>query len=135
MPLAPSYPNSSIFPSTGNQDTPSFIENLDESDDEENNDEAFDSEQAPQSSDSSTEVTRFLIKHLPKQLTQLRNEKHELEDKIHDFEQIVSEQRMQMSEHERRVEVERSKTKTLEERLIQVNGASEKLIMKLIFID
>jgi hypothetical protein len=51
----------------------------------------------------------------------LRNEKHELEDKIHDFEQIVSEQRMQMSEHERRVEVERSKTKTLEERLIQVN--------------
>ena len=121
MPLAPSQPTNSLFPAIGNQGAPSFIENLDESYDEGNNDEAFASEQPPQSSDSSTEVTRFLIKHLPKQLTQLRNEKHELEDKIHDFEQVVSEQRMQMSEHERRVEVERSKTKKLEERLIQVN--------------
>eukprot|EP00090_Calanus_glacialis_P033153 TRINITY_DN5499_c0_g1_i8.p1 TRINITY_DN5499_c0_g1~~TRINITY_DN5499_c0_g1_i8.p1 ORF type:complete len:847 (-),score=245.01 TRINITY_DN5499_c0_g1_i8:95-2368(-) len=120
MPLAPSQPTNSLFPSAGTQGAPSFIENFDESDDEENNDEDLASEQAPQSSDGSTEVTRFLIKHLPKQLTQLRNEKHELEDKIHDFEQVVSEQRMQMSEHERRVEVEKSKTKKLEERLNQV---------------
>ena len=40
-------------------------------------------------SDSSTAVTRYLIKHLPKQLTQLRNQKHELEDKIHDLEQVT----------------------------------------------
>merc|ERR1719154_758342 len=91
-----------------------------ESEDEQT-DEAEENDMIPeQSTDNSTEVTRFLIKHLPKQLTQLRNEKHELEDKIHDFEQIVSEQRMQMSEHERRIEVERSKTKKLEERLIEI---------------
>merc|ERR1712025_969303 len=53
---------------------------------------------------SSAAVTRFLIKHLPKQLSQLRDEKVQLEDKIHDLELVVSEQRMQMAEHERRVE-------------------------------
>ena len=110
-------------PSIGMTVRPNFNQHIgDDSDDDDDNDDTVTSEQVPQqSSDSSTAVTRFLIKHLPKQLTQLRNEKHELEDKIRDFEQIVSEQRMQMSEHERRVEVERSKTKTLEERLIQVN--------------
>jgi len=92
-----------------------------------NIDDEVEYEQVPQSSsDSSAEVTRFLIKHLPKQLTQLRNEKHELEDKIHDFEQVVSEQRMQMAEHERRVEVERSKTKRLEDRLSEVEQLLEK---------
>ena len=91
-----------------------------------NIDDEVEYEQVPQSSsDSSAEVTRFLIKHLPKQLTQLRNEKHELEDKIHDFEQVVSEQRMQMAEHERRVEVERSKTKRLEDRLSEVVKTKE----------
>ena len=70
--------------------------------------------------DSSTAVTRYLIKHLPKQLTQLRNQKHELEDKIHDLEQVVSEQRCQMAEHERRAEMEKSKAKKLEESLSQV---------------
>ena len=33
-------------------------------------------------------VNRFLIKHLPKQLSQLRNEKVQLEDKIHDLELV-----------------------------------------------
>ena len=72
---------------------PNFNQHIgDDSDDDDDNDDTATSEQAPQqSSDSSTAVTRFLIKHLPKQLTQLRNEKHELEDKILDFEQIVSE--------------------------------------------
>merc|ERR1719154_761297 len=70
-----------------------------ESDDEQT-DETEENDMIPeQSIDNSTAVTRFLIKHLPKQLTQL-------EDKIHDFETIISEQRMQMAEHERRVEVE-----------------------------
>jgi len=116
LPLAPLQPNNSFFPSPlETQNVPNTRDN--ESDDDENTEEAVGSADVPESSDSSAEVTRFLIKHLPKQLTQLRNEKHELEDKIHDFEQIVSEQRMQMSEHERRVEIERSKTKKLEERL------------------
>jgi len=102
-------------------------EDMDEErDDDENSDEAATSTHVPESSDSSADVTRFLIKHLPKQLTQLRNEKHELEDKIHDFEQVVSEQRMQMNEHERRVEVERSKTKKLEERLMKVEEKASK---------
>ena len=70
--------------------------------------------------DSSTAVTRYLIKHLPKQLTALRNQKHELEDKIHDLEQVVSEQRTQMAEYERRAEVEKSRAKKLEDSLHQV---------------
>jgi len=70
--------------------------------------------------DGSTAVTRYLIKHLPKQLTQLRNQKHELEDKIHDLEQVVSEQRSQMMEYERRAEIEKSKAKKLEESLSQI---------------
>jgi len=70
--------------------------------------------------DSSTAVTRYLIKHLPKQLTQLRNQKHELEDKIHDLEQVVSEQRSQMMEYERRAEMEKSKAKKLEESLSEI---------------
>ena len=72
--------------------------------------------------DSSTAVTRYLIKHLPKQLTALRNQKHELEDKIHDLEQVVSEQRTQMAEYERRAEVEKSRAKKLEDSLHQVRS-------------
>lgn len=119
LPLAPLQPNNYLFPSPlESQNLPNArVDAGGESEDEETTEEAVGSAVLPESSDSSAEVTRFLIKHLPKQLTQLRNEKHELEDKIHDFEQIVSEQRMQMSEHERRVELERSKTKKLEERL------------------
>jgi hypothetical protein len=63
---------------------------------------------------SSAAVTRFLIKHLPKQLSQLRDEKVQLEDKIHDLELVVSEQRMQMAEHERRVEEALAATKKMD---------------------
>jgi len=124
LPLGPLQQNNILFsPALGDQNEHDMHENVDgESDAEENSDEAVGSAHVPQSSDSSAEVTRFLIKHLPKQLTQLRNEKHELEDKIHDFEQIVSEQRMQMSEHERRLEVERNKTRKLEERLKMIEA-------------
>jgi len=126
IPLAPPQPTYSLLPpSIGISVRPNFNQDVnndfDDVDNDENNDDISENNQAPvQSSDSSTAVTRYLIKHLPKQLTQLRNEKHELEDKIHDFEQIVSEQRMQMAEHERRVEIERSKTKKLEERLAEI---------------
>jgi len=117
IPSAPPQPTYSLLPtSIGITVRPNFNQNIDYDSEDDNNDEIEASEQTQSSSDSSTAVTRFLIKHLPKQLTQLRNEKHKLEDKVHDFEQIVSEQRMQMAEHERRVELERSKTKKLEER-------------------
>ena len=61
-----------------------------------------------------------MIKHFPKQLTALRNQKHELEDNIHYHEQVVSEQRTQMAEYERRAEVEKSRAKKLEDSLHQV---------------
>ena len=48
---------------------------------------------------------RYLIKHFPQQLTALRNQKHELEDNIHYHEQVVSEQRTQISEYEPRDKV------------------------------
>merc|ERR1711971_474527 len=66
---------------------------------------------------SSAAVTRFLIKHLPKQLSQLRDEKVQLEDKIHDLELVVSEQRMQMAEHERRVEEALAAAKKMDHQL------------------
>lgn len=46
-----------------------------------------------------------MIKHFPKQLTALRNQKYELEDNIHNHKQVVSEQRTQISEYERRDKV------------------------------
>eukprot|EP00092_Neocalanus_flemingeri_P004813 GFUD01005181.1.p1 GENE.GFUD01005181.1~~GFUD01005181.1.p1 ORF type:complete len:1051 (+),score=335.48 GFUD01005181.1:44-3196(+) len=120
IPLAPPQPTYSLLPpSIGMIVRPNFNQTNDG--ENENDDDRVENEEDPvQSTDNSTAVTRYLIKHLPKQLTQLRNEKLALEDKIHDFEQIVSEQRMQMSEHERRVEVERSKTQKMEERLKKV---------------
>ena len=92
----------------------------DDGDGDESDQEEAQAEPGQTSDNSSTAVTRYLIKHLPKQLTQLRNEKHQLEDKILDFEQIVSQQRAQMAEYERRCEVERTKAKKLEEALKQV---------------
>ena len=58
----------------------------------------------------------------------LRNQKHELEDKIHDLEQVVSEQRTQMAEYERRAELERSRAKKLEDSLHQVSRGHVSLI-------
>ena len=56
----------------------------------------------------------------------LRNQKHELEDKIHDLEHVVTEQRAQMAEYERRAELERSRAKKLEESLHQVGRGGHK---------
>ena len=56
-------------------------------------------------SENATAVTRFLIKHLPKQLAKLRHDKSELEDKIRDLETLISNQNVAMSEMERRIDV------------------------------
>jgi len=74
---------------------------------------------------SSAAVTRFLIKHLPKQLSQLRDEKVQLEDKIHDLELVVSEQRMQMAEHERRVEEALAAAKKMDDQLKKAEEAKK----------
>lgn len=50
----------------------------------------------------------------------MRNQKHELEDKITDLEQVISEQRTQNAEYERRAEVERSRARRLEDRLREI---------------
>jgi len=80
-------------------------------------DEDVDDQKEHETRESSMSVAKFLIKHLPKQLSKLRNEKSELEDKIHDLESTVSDQRGKMAEHERRVEAEKNKSQKLEERL------------------
>ena len=58
-----------------------------------------------EASENATAVTRFLIKHLPKQLSQLRHDKSELEDKIRDLDTLISNQNVAMTEMERRIEV------------------------------
>ena len=50
---------------------------------------------------------RFLIKHLPKQLSKLRNDKADLEEKIEDLEQRIGQQAVALQEMERRNEVYR----------------------------
>ena len=45
-----------------------------------------------EAAENATTVTRFLIKHLPKQLSQLRHDKSELEDKIRDLDTLISNQ-------------------------------------------
>ena len=50
-------------------------------------------------------MTRFLIKHLPKQMSKLRNDKADLEDKIEDLEQRISQQNVALGEMERRNDV------------------------------
>lgn len=45
---------------------------------------------------------RFLIKHLPKQMSKLRNDKAELEDKILDLEARLSQMGVALAEMERR---------------------------------
>ena len=47
-------------------------------------------------------VHRFLIKHLPKQLSKLRNDKADLEDKIENLEQRIGQQSVALQEMERR---------------------------------
>ena len=51
----------------------------------------------PRTAPRRSPATYYLVKHFLKQLSALRNQKHELEDKIHDLEQVA--------EYERRYEV------------------------------
>ena len=57
-------------------------------------------------------MTRFLIKRLPKQLSKLRNDKAELEERILDLEQTISNQNQAMLEMERRVDVYKKEAET-----------------------
>jgi len=112
IPPAPPPPSFSLVPPTASLTVrPTYDQAYDDLEEEE------DEPREVESPESSMAVTRFLIKHLPKQLSRLRNEKAELEEKIHDLEATVSEQRGKMGEHERRVEAERSKLRKLEELL------------------
>merc|ERR1712008_565343 len=118
--LAPAQPRLPTLHGMVHEDLP-FIplpEDDEDDDDEEDSRTGREMVQGAMAQDSSSAaVTRFLIKHLPKQLTQLKEEKGQLEDKIHDLELVVSEQRMQMAEHERRVEDAITSAKKMETRL------------------
>ena len=76
--------------------------NLD-SEDDSSEDEAGAEAAAEEASENATSVTRFLIKHLPKQLSTLRQDKIELEEKIRDLETLISNQNVAMNEMERRI--------------------------------
>ena len=78
--------------------------NLD-SEDDSSEDEAAEATEAAaeEASENATSVTRFLIKHLPKQLSTLRQDKIELEEKIRDLETLISNQNVAMNEMERRI--------------------------------
>ena len=82
------------------------LDSADNSDDEEND---IDNEEA---SENATAVTRFLIKHLPKQLAKLRNDKAEMEEKLRDLETVISNQNLSMSEMERRIDVYKKEAET-----------------------
>jgi len=117
--LAPAQPRLPTLHGMVQEDLPFIpLPEDDEDDDDEDSRTGREMVQGAMAQDSSSAaVTRFLIKHLPKQLTQLKEEKGQLEDKIHDLELVVSEQRMQMAEHERRVEDAITSAKKMETRL------------------
>ena len=83
--------------------------NLDSADNSEDEDNDIDNEEA---SENATAVTRFLIKHLPKQLAKLRNDKAEMEEKLRDLETVISNQNLSMSEMERRIDVYKKEAET-----------------------
>lgn len=53
-----------------------------------------------------------MIKHLPKQLSKLRHDKSELEEKIRDLETLISNQNVAMTEMERRIDVYKKEAET-----------------------
>lgn len=58
-------------------------DSIDETDDEDDDDNGdADEEDVDAASENATAVTRFLIKTFPKQLSKLKNEKTELEERI-----------------------------------------------------
>eukprot|EP00096_Caligus_rogercresseyi_P012754 TRINITY_DN5448_c0_g1_i1.p1 TRINITY_DN5448_c0_g1~~TRINITY_DN5448_c0_g1_i1.p1 ORF type:complete len:827 (+),score=262.95 TRINITY_DN5448_c0_g1_i1:75-2555(+) len=75
------------------------LNNLSDDDDSDGDDDGGDPEGL---TENATTVTRFLIKHLPKQLSQLRMDKMKLEEKVRGLESRVSEQNGALSELHRR---------------------------------
>ena len=65
-----------------------------------------------EASENATAVTRFLIKHLPKQLAKLRHDRTELEEKIRDLETLISNQNVAMTEMERRIDIYKKEAET-----------------------
>ena len=114
IPPAPPLPTFSLVPPPATVTVrPTFnynYANLDSLDDT-SEDESQDEDPAG-TSENSTAVTRFLIKHLPKQLSKLRNDKAELEEKIRDLEATISNQSQAMLEMGRRVEIYKKEAET-----------------------
>ena len=89
------------------------MDSLDDSSSDGSDDEAGDGGgNDEEGEEGATAVTRFLIKRLPKQLSKLRNDKAELEDRILDLEQTISNQNQAMLEMERRVDVYKKEAET-----------------------
>ncbi len=113
IPSPPPQPTFSLVPPPATVTVrPTFnyanIDSADSSDGSED-EEGADNEEA---SENATAVTRFLIKHLPKQLAKLRHDKGELEDRIRDLEALISQQNVAMTEMERRTDVYRKEAET-----------------------
>jgi len=138
IPTPPPMPTFSLLPpSAGITVRPTFQQDYDDDEDDvdSSDNEGQEGEQPrrrragqrhrrnSQSPESSTAVTRFLIKHLPQQLAKLRNEKAELEEKVHDLEALVSQQRNSLAEQERRADLEKARAQRLEDRILQVRNA------------
>ncbi|TRY68450.1 hypothetical protein TCAL_04686 [Tigriopus californicus] len=100
IPEPPPPPTFSLVPPSASVTVNPVYANMDSQDDssEDERDHEADLE-------SSTNVTRLLIKHLPKQMAKLRHDKAELEDKIQDLEARISQQAQSMSEMERRSDI------------------------------
>ncbi len=116
IPEPPPLPSFSLVPPPARvtvRPTYNFA-NMDSSGDEDSDaDEAMDREAANQeASENATAVTRFLIKHLPKQLAKLRHDKGELEEKIRDLETLISNQNVAMTEMERRIDIFKKEAET-----------------------
>ena len=112
IPPAPPLPTFSLVPPPATVSVrPTFnyanIDSLDDTSDDES-----EGEDPAGASENSTAVTRFLIKHLPKQLAKLRNDKAELEEKIRDLETTISNQSQAMLEMGRRVEIYKKEADT-----------------------
>ena len=112
IPPAPPLPTFSLIPPPATVTVrPTFnYANIDSLDD--TSDDDSENEDPVGASENSTAVTRFLIKHLPKQLSKLRNDKAELEEKIRDLEATISNQSQAMLEMGRRVEIYKKEANT-----------------------
>ena len=119
IPTPPPPPNFSLLPPTasvsvrptfaGRIDDLRLIGNVDSNSDDDDDDEEVEGAGRDDSgAENATAVTRFLIKHLPKQMSKLRDDKAELEEKIRDLEGRISQRDQDMREMERRLEVKRN---------------------------